>query len=432
VSRRRELIGLAAAAALAGIVTVLGAAWLPIPGDAGGGVPTFTVERGVFERRVTADGHLEAVRATPLTLDTSVRGALRIAWLAADGSRVEAGDPVVRFDASEMEKRLRDAEDELSTTALKIDKERTETTAELENLDRDTELADLELTTARQFQKLDEMVYSRHEILESEIDETLAAEKKKHAEETRESREHLGQAEMEMLAIERRRARQKIDEAREHLDALEITAPHDGLVVFRRDWRGNMPRVGDTVYRGNTLAEIPDLSEMQAEVYVLEADAGGLAVGQTATVVLDAQPGTAYPALVERVEALAKPRVRGSPVQYFAVTLRIEHTDPERMKPGQRVSSELLLERREGALVIPRQTVFERDGRKIVFRLRGGSFEPVPVKLGAVGLGRVVVDEGLAAGDVIALVDPGRPVGGAPEPEGGRAPTVEAVGEPRL
>jgi multidrug efflux pump subunit AcrA (membrane-fusion protein) len=191
-----------------------------------------------------------------------------------------------------------------------------------------------------------------------------------------------------------------------------VRAPYDGVLVLKRDFRGDPVRVGDTVWSGQPLADIPNLSEMEAEVFVLEADAGGLAPGKPAEVTLESQPGVVYPAEIRRVDALAKPRLRGSPVQYFAVVLKLARTDPRVMKPGQRVRAVLLLDDRPGALAVPRQAVFEREGKLVVYRRqRGpkGGFEPVPVELGPSGAGRVVVEKGIAPGDVLALADPTRP-----------------------
>jgi len=140
---------------------------------------------------------------------------------------------------------------------------------------------------------------------------------------------------------------------------------------------------------------------------VLEADAGGLAAGLPATVTLEAQPGVEYGAKIQRVDTLARPRFRGTPVQYFGLTLRLDRTDPAVMKPGQRVSAHLKLDPRESALVVPRQAVGEQDGRKVVWRKgASGSFTPVEVALGPSGLGRVVIETGIEPGDEIALRDP--------------------------
>lgn len=411
---------------------VLAAATFPLLSWGGGvSVPLYRVQREDFERRVVADGHLSAVRATPLAPDPSVRSSLRIAWMVPDGSRVSAGDPVVRFDPSEMEKRLEEARAELTKTEIRIRKEHLQSQAEIENLRRDEDLAELELETSQQFQKKDAELFSRQEIIEAEIDRNLAEHRKVHAERKRESRRDLAQTEIQILEIERRQALEKIEEAEKRLASMEILAPHEGLVVYQRDFRGNLPRVGDQIYSGNPVAEIPDLSRMQAEVYVLEADAGGLAEGKPARVRLEARPEVSYEAVVERVDALAKPRVRQSPVQYFSAILRLPRTDPERMKPGQRVRATLFLERVPGALVVPRQAVFERDGAKVVFRRGREDFETVPVTLGAVGSGRVVVESGLSEGDVVALADPGESAGGVEDRDEPRvSPGLGGLGAP--
>ena len=66
----------------------------------------------------------------------------------------------------------------------------------------------------------------------------------------------------------------------------------------------------------------------------------------------------------------------------------------------------VFVDRREEVLVVPRQAVFEREGKKVVYRGDGSRFRPVEVELGPLGLGRVVIDGGLDEGDRIALRDP--------------------------
>jgi HlyD family secretion protein len=404
--------------------------WLGADADE---VPTVTVERGTFVREVHADGNLQAVRATPLALPPGLRRSLQIAWLAPDGQPVEEGDVVVRFDASEMALEMDEARDELATNRYKLEKESAESAAALGNLSRDSAMAELTLEGAREFQKKDPELFSRHEILESEVDESLAALEREHAEASEESQERLARAQLELLSIEGRQARQKRDEAAEALDSLEIRAPHDGLLVFRRDWRGNMPRVGDAAFSGNPLAEIPDLSTMEVELHVLEADAGGLEVGQEARVVVEAYPGEVFEGRVARVDTLAQPRRRGSPVQYFALTVALDETDPRRMKPGQRVSAVIELERLGDVLVVPRQAVFEEDGRYFVFRRDGGAFEERTVEVAATGTGRVAIRSGIEAGDRVALSDPRRPSPEAAEPAADAsagAPALPSAGGP--
>lgn len=401
-----------------GLAVLALAGLLPlVRGADAGAVPTVRVEPRRLLRRVAAEGVLEAVHSTPIALPQTLGVPMRIAWLVEDASAVAAGDPVARFDPTDMEKNLVDAGDDLRTADLRLDREQAQSESELTRLGLDAGLARLELEDARTFQKKDETIFSRHDIVESEIDEELAGQRVTHAEHSRHSRGRLAEAELALIAIERRQAGHAIDRARDGLEALELTAPQDGVVLLTRDGRGELLQVGETVWPGGKLGELPGLGAMKAEVWVLEADAGGLAVGQAAEVAVEAHPERRYAATVQRVDSLAKPRRRGSPVQYFSVTLELAETVPAVMKPGQRVRAWIDLGDVDAALAVPRQAVFQRDGRHLVYRRAAGvGFVAVPVELGAGAMGRVVVTAGLTAGDEIALVDPTR---AAPDAAGG-------------
>jgi HlyD family secretion protein len=399
------------AAAAVAVLLALGA-FLPSARSSQGDVAVVTVEPQDFQQRVPAQGNLQAVKATPVAVPPGVPGPFRIGWVALDGSRVKQGDVVIRFDPSAIEKQLIEAQDELREARLKMEREQVQGLSEVRKLERDAAMARIEVENARQFQKKDALIFSRSEIIESDIDQELASEREKHAEAAQGTRRRLSGTEVELLQIKIRQADAKIQQARQGLQALTVAAPHDGVLILKRNWRGETTRVGDSVWNGQPLAEIPDLSTMEAEVYVLEADAGGLKPGRPATLAVESAPGVTYPARIARVDTLAKPRVPGSPVQYFAVTLKLDRTDTRVMKPGQRVRATLLLEERKGALLAPRQAVFDREGRSVVFRRKpGGGFDQVEVKLGPSTMGRVVVESGIKKGDVLAMRDPTRPAG---------------------
>jgi RND family efflux transporter MFP subunit len=418
--RRRLLLGaLIAAPLLAGGVLAAGAGE-----DAEPPVPLHTVREEPFRRRVVAEGVLEAADAMPITVPTEVFGAVRIAWMVPEGAPVAAGDVVVRLDPTELERELTGARDDRASADLKLDKAEAQAGSAASNLGRDAALAGEELEFARTFQKRDEEVFSRQEIIESEVDEQLAARRREHAESERGIRERLARTEQALLEVERRKADLAIDRASTGLRLLEVVAPHAGFVTRHRDWMGNKVREGDTVWRGQKLGEMPNLSRLQAEVWVLEADAGGIAPGKRATVTVEARPDARIAGEVTRVEGVAQPRIPGSPVQYFGVTLTFEGALPAALKPGQRVRAEIELENRPRALVVPRQALFDVDGESVVYRFAGGELAAVPVKVEAVGAGRIVIAEGIAAGDRIALSDPTAAAAPEPAESGGRGPVL--------
>jgi biotin carboxyl carrier protein len=363
-------------------------------------------------RRVTAEGNLEAAHATQLSVPVEAPGPMRIAWLAPDGARVRAGDVIATFDPTELDKALDTARGDLAKTREQMKKSGATSSAALDDLGLDADLARGDLEAADKFQKRDAEVFSRHEILASAADRELAQTREKNARKARELRAAQSAAERALIEIDARKAEVSIGRSERGLAAIEMRAPHDGLFVAERNFRNEPVRPGDTVFAGQPIGELPELKTMRAEVYVLEADADGLEVGKPATVTLESRPDQPVTARVARVDTLAKPRFRGSPVQYFAVDLDLAATDPTVAKPGARVRAELVLERRAQALSIPRQALFERAGKSVVFRREAGKadgrFAAVPVVTSPAGPGRLVVESGLGDGDVIALIDPER------------------------
>ena len=386
-------------------------------------VPVHRVEREDFVHKVTADGLLQAGRTTKLSVPPQVVRSVRLAWLLPEGARVEEGEVVARFDAKSMEEKLADASVDRSQSDRRIDQTKVQKGQRVEELHSDADIADLELEHARDYQKTDSEVFSRRELMEDAIDERLAAATKSHAEANAVTEQELAVTELALLEIQKRQAQNEIDEAEQGLDALEIRAPHGGLLTYVRNWRGEPPSVGGEMYRGQALAEIPDLDSLEAEVYVLEADAGGLAPGQIVEVVIEAHPDEILRGVVDRVDPVAQPRFRGSPVQYFGVVVSFPREGENAganqeilasMKPGQRVRATVYLQNVEDALVVPRQAVHEEDGTSRVWKKNGDGFESVQVEVGATGLGKVVVASGLSEGDAVALRPPDRVNGPSP------------------
>ena len=402
MTRRTSFIGFAL---VAGVIS----AALLIPGIFGRSkpsVPTLQVKSAQFRARVTAEGNIAAVRNTPLTAPMKPQMPFTLAWLVEDGAVIEENEVVARFDASQLEKDLEDGLSDQRISDHRIGSAETSREVNVGKLDRDADVADRELEMAREFQSADHRVYSKIEIVESQIDTELAETRADHARVSQDIVDQLSQAEIELLSIERRKADIKVEQADEGLAALEVRSPHGGIVMLERDWRGNPVRVGDTVWPGRPLAKIPDLTEMQADVFVLEADAGDLESGQSATVWLEADRTAPHPATLKSIDPMAGRRNRRVPVQYFRTVLALEHTIVESMKPGSRVYAEITIADLDLAIIVPRQAICNLDGTTVVYLWRRGEFTATEVELGPAAFGRVVVTSGLEDGDVVALRDP--------------------------
>jgi HlyD family secretion protein len=420
--------GVATVAALLGLAAIAVLGRLAVSGfssSRGPDVPVYTVTPGPFSRQVTAEGTLRPVKATPVTAPGEGRSLL-IAWMVEDGASVKKGDVVVRFDKVDATRALADGQDDERAAGARIEKEQRMIGSAVAERGRAAQLTKTEIVHARSLGKKDPRFFPRAEVIESEIDEGLLATRLEETEATQVAEKRLGKSRVELLAVDRHKAELQRAEAQKTLASLEVRAPHDGMfLVARLGWSQRMLQTGDRAYPGMRVAEVATAERMEADVMVLEADAGGLSAGKRAEVVLEAQPDRVLPAKVKKVEPFPKTRHFEVPTQYFGAVLSLTG-DSSGLKPGQRLRATIVLDEVPSALSIPRQAVVTRASGAFVQRRQGeglhSGWQTVKVTLGAGTVGRVLVTSGLSAGDVIALRDPNRSADETIEAEANRRP----------
>jgi multidrug efflux pump subunit AcrA (membrane-fusion protein) len=374
-----------------------------------------------FVREVSADGVLRAVRATPIVAPMEAGREQKVAFHAPDGSRVKAGDVVFTFDPYDAEREAADGRAEVSSADAQLRKTRAEGEKNRVANTADRALANENARRAEEIALTDEGIFSRHELIESRLDREQSRKRAEATTRRADVGERLARADVSVGEVARSKAALKVRQAERALAALRATAPHDGLFVLARGWNGELVTVGQSVWPGQPLGEIPDLSRLEARVWVLEADAGGLKPGLSASVSFDGRPGAAHVATVSKVEAVAKPRYQMSPVRYFETTLSLARTEVAWMRPGQNVRALVRLEELDSVLAVPRAALFDRDGKRVVFRWDGQRFDAVEVVAGASSVSRIVVQKGLAPGDRVALRDPARKPAAVESPVAGAA-----------
>ena len=223
---------------------------------------------GRFVREVEARGTLKAVTATPIVAPVQSRRAQKVAFLAQDGAFLKKGDLVVEFDPYDAQREAADGQADLAAAKAKIDKAKAEGGKNQRSIAIDREVARGNLSRAEQFRLTDETLYSRNQIIESRLSRELAAVQLDVSGKRLAASGTLSAAERALGEIDTAKANLKLDRARQSLGALHVTAPHDGLLVLERNWRGETTFVGDTLWPGQKVGELPDLSQLEAKVFV--------------------------------------------------------------------------------------------------------------------------------------------------------------------
>jgi len=209
------------------------------------------------------------------------------------------------------------------------------------------------------------------------------------------------QAQVDAASRRAAQARAQLARARDVLGKTEIVAPMDGVVTRLPVREGEMVVIGIQNMPGTTLMTISDLSEIDAEVKVAEADVLRVKVSQPATVTLEALSGRELPGAVVEVGASALPVVgAGAAAREFRVKVRVKG-DVLSLRPGLTCDTEILVGEAKDALTVPLQAVVLRGepGREQtgVFGLEGGVARFLPVEAGLIG-GLEIEVKGLPAG----------------------------------
>jgi len=195
-------------------------------------------------------------------------------------------------------------------------------------------------------------------------------------------------------AAERRvtQGRAEQTRARDLLDKTEITAPIDGVVTRLDVEEGEMVVIGVQNQPGTILMTVSDLSAINAEVKVAEADVLRLAVDNRATITIDAANGQKFPARVVEIGASALPQVgTQAAAREFRVKVRLDG-DVSALRPGLTCDAEILVAERANVLTVPLQAVVQRGEDAGVFVLANDVATFTKVKTGVIGGLSIEVD----------------------------------------
>ncbi|HEY7884115.1 MAG TPA: efflux RND transporter periplasmic adaptor subunit [Cellvibrionaceae bacterium] len=369
-------------------------------------VLTMKVRKSDFEFSVTAKGELISAKEVSINAPTGNRGQLTLAWMAEENSRVKAGEVVARFDGTEHELEKQRAELELKKNQL------TEaiTSRDLDygqfSIGQQTQTVIQEKQMVERFSVDDLTVYSKNEIIDQLLSKEYLTAQALYLNWRKTSQQVQGEAQLQLLNLEGKGYVEAIELSAGALNNLEVVAPTDGVFIHSKNWRGEKVRVGQSLWPGSRLGSLPSLNELQARLFVLETEAAGIEIGLPAEIVLDAYVDRVITGKTVAVANIAAQRNNSNPTKYFEVTVALDESDPEFMRPGQKLEGTIYISRKADVISVPNQAVFQKDGEYWVYVKRGKGFFKQDVTVGLRSLTRTEITSGLDVGDEISLLRP--------------------------
>jgi HlyD family secretion protein len=404
-SRQRTWISASVVLILLGLSVV--AAYRVRVAQAGSKLPLTPLRRGEFLVIVRCRGELAARRSVQILAPTNVPD-LRIVWTAPPSSLVSKGEVVIRFDPSSAKQQLLEKEAALKQAQATLDQAAADVRITAEQDKRDLASASYDVERARlEASKKD--VVSAIQGEESRIDHVLAQQKLRVQEATVGQHDAAGKAKLASLARVRDQAKAEVELTNERLKRMELTAPSSGLIVYlsnySQGWLNAKPfKVGDPVWPGATVAEIPDLETLEMEGKIEEIDRGRVTAGTDVRIRVDSLPELTFPGKLARISPLTQMSFEWPATSSFRGSGKLDKTDP-RLRPGMNASMDIIVKRLPDTTSIPAKALFTRHGRPTVYVARQNRYLPWEVRVLARNPDEVAI-EGAPPDAKVTLVEP--------------------------
>ncbi len=202
---------------------------------------------------------------------------------------------------------------------------------------------------------------------------------------------------------------EKYQRALSELKKASIAAPIPGLVIYNEipaSGKSRKIQVGDAVWSHQGLISLPDISQMLVDTQVREIDIHKVEMEQDVHVKVDAYPDKTYTGKVHLIGSLAKAdRNLPTGTKYFQIQVLLQESDP-RLRPGMTARVEILVDRFEDVLYVPLEGVFEKDGQKVCYAVKGKGTDERIVQIGKLNDDFIIIKDGLKEGEQIYLQDP--------------------------
>lgn len=355
------------------------------------GAAELRVRRGDFAETFLLSGELEAAEGSVIAVPRLPSWQTTIKWMAAEGTEVKEGEPVVELDNSEFAEGIEQKRIDVTQAEHAVSQKRSELSASLGEKKYDLERRRSELDKAR----IDAAVPADLVAKREHEDRRLALERAEtehaKARSTFEAAGVKGESEIRNLELTLMKARRELTVAEDAIRTLTLTAPRPGIVVFsEHPWEGRKLQLGDGVFVGIPVAEIPNLATLQVIGMLPDVDDGKIAAGMPVRLTIDAYPDRSYRGRVKEIGPVAQELGRGSLRRGFRVVIPLETIDRDRMRPGLSVLVEVERFSARNALLAPRAAL---DTRTKKARMADGRV--VEVGIGACNAQECVVSKGL-------------------------------------
>ncbi|WP_170940459.1 HlyD family efflux transporter periplasmic adaptor subunit [Pseudoalteromonas sp. NBT06-2] len=350
---------------------------------------------------VYASGELES-KQTAIIAPPSISRMwqYQIKQLLPENSQVKKGELLVSFDDKKITDRLFDKQVELDRAQKELDNKKIKEIATEQELILAVAEKEMEFEKAKRKAEIVDNSRSENDRKKSAIDFTVAQndlflsqEKLNFHKKNSVLNLKLAQGRVDRLAAE-------IDDFNKDIERLKVKAPMDGMVIYKANWEGEKPAVGESIQFGQPILELAVIEQMQLKAQVAESDSGKLALGQKVKIILDGTQDQSFSGKVVNLGRVFRNKSPQDKKRILDTIIEFDKTNSSVMLPGMTARIEVITKVLDKALTLPIEAVKDLSDSKMI-TLESGVEKPVEVAH-IIG-NKVVLAKGVKQGDVVAL-----------------------------
>ena len=369
------------------------------------------VQSGNFEISIAATGELIAensidIKGPDMATGRDIRSSqIKIQDLVAEGTMVKKGDYIATLDRTQLNNDLIDAQERLVERQRSLEMRLLDTAVQLNGL-RDG-IRNYEFTVEEREMTLRNSKFEPPSVIrQAEIN----------VEQSKNVLDQLRRSYTRSVMLINRdiyyqnlwinRFQKRISDLEEVLAGFTITAPADGMIIYKREWRGNKRKAGSNIdSRDRVVATLPDLRSMLSKIYVSEIDITKIQEGQPVEITIDAFPTKSCKGFVSYIANIGE-KLPNTSDKVFEVLLKIDGSDPD-LRPSMTTSNKIIIRSLNDAVYLPIECI-QAGADSIPYVYRKDGTRQVVIT-GESNDKNMVIEKGLEAGEKVYLGYPEDP-----------------------
>lgn len=290
-------------------------------------------------KEITVSGELKALETTVYS-PPRIKNIWQytISFMAENGTVVQPGVPVLMFKTDVIQTKLVDSKGELSIKQSELKNKKVNKVEIFANKKLVIEEKKMQLEKAKRKADLPKRVIAKNVFEENKLNYLLAKKDYAWAKNDYQLSLKKIKAEESILQAKINKYQNEVKGYEDAIKKMNMFATKSGVVMHQSNWSRNKFTIGDTVWNGQRVVEVADLSKIIAKLEISENQIKDVKLGQKVQIILDALPDKEFFGVIETIANVVRIKSKEQPAKILDATVKLNKVDAELMRPGMRLS----------------------------------------------------------------------------------------------